>query len=288
MSPSITDELPENLKANAEAVFSLAPLYCRPEHRCLEYHRFWPLARIARGAPFQLAGTAFFLSNLRRGLQADREREETRILIAGAADTAMLDLVYAGIDGASATVVLADRCETVIRQNQQFAGQLGIDLECHQTDFLQLDCRPVDIIVAHSLMAFIAPEARPRLFAKWHALLSPQGEVYLSNLMHPVMPTQALVPSSPLTAEKFLAAAKLIGLSADQLEELSTALADGWNIKPLLHRAPVLDDFLELCSGSGFKLLKLEAVPFLEKERGPVVSGTYAESQRVEVCLCKQ
>ncbi|MCH7817614.1 MAG: class I SAM-dependent methyltransferase, partial [Proteobacteria bacterium] len=160
----------EPLEKLARFSFDWAPMLCRSEHRCGDYHRVWSIVRLASPNGPDLAGWEFYHRAL---AMLPRAEAPPRILIAGGADTGLMSLVVAGFEalGIQPQLIFVDRCETTVLQNKRLSTTLGLDAEHHVADMLNFQCDPVDAIVAHSFLNFFSPAERQQLFLKWSTLL---------------------------------------------------------------------------------------------------------------------
>jgi len=245
----------EPLDRLARFAFERAPSLCRPEHGCTDYHRVWSAIRLFDLGGATPAGWPFF----RRELQALPADRPLRVLLSGAADTGLASIVAAALPPERALIVLTDRCETPIAQNQRFAQALGRPLECHVGDVRALACDPVDAVLAHSFLVFFEPQARQQVVDAWARALRPGGRLLMSNRLvaggaavRPPPDTDAAIARLPALRERAAAA----GWNATECDLLAEAAARFWT-RSLL--APLTETALRgLLSGAGLELLALE------------------------------
>jgi SAM-dependent methyltransferase len=101
-----------------------------------------------------------------------------RVLVSGAADYAMLEVVAGAYGGAALLPTVVDICQTPIETCRWYAERQGISLATKAGDILDFDAdEPFDIVCSHSFLQFFTPAARTKLMARWHRLLRPGGKV---------------------------------------------------------------------------------------------------------------
>jgi hypothetical protein len=218
----------EPLTELAHFAFAQAPRLCRPEHGCGIYHQAWSAMRLFDQDGASPPGSAFI------GRELQRLRKGARVLISGSADTGLMAMVDAALpDDGRARLVLAERCETPLTQNRQFARLLGREVEFHLGDILALRCAPVDAILAHSFLVHFDAVAQRAVIAKWAELLLPGGVLLLSNRLAPAhRPPRERVPVEANAARLpgILDRARAAGWSATECETLATLARQFWNL----------------------------------------------------------
>lgn len=159
----------------------LAPRLCGDgTESCAWYHGFWPYLRLLDYGSSPELHKAFYLA----GLAPLTALPQPRILISGAADFAMLEVTRATFtDSASRPrFTVVDRCETPLALCRWYAEREGFAIDTVLADMLAFeDAEGFDAIVTHSFLGNFSPEARPRLAARWHALLRPGGRALTIN-----------------------------------------------------------------------------------------------------------
>ncbi len=168
----------EPLELLARFSWEWAPLLCDPVHGCRDYHRCWSAIRLYHRDGALPAGFDFFQNQFADLVSQGR----TRVLISGAADTGLLSLVCAVFDslGAEPDIVLVDRCRTAVTQNQILANYLGLRADIRQDDVRNIDCKPVDAVIAHSFLMFLDEPARREVINAWGRVLNSGGKVLMS------------------------------------------------------------------------------------------------------------
>lgn len=283
MTTDSPTDLSEPLQDNAIRVFANGIDSCSEVHGCSNYHRLWPLARLARESGTQLAGADFF----KQQLLSFPKASQPRILICGAADTGVLAMLVNGARsaGLDAHFVLADRCATVIDQNRLLAEHWSLSLECHQTDLTLLNCEAVDLIVAHSLLGFFSNSERQLLFNNWQSLLSRSGAALISNLVHQQLPDNPPLRRSLPNPARIQEVARSLGFTSIQLEELSDMLDRGWQFNQNVFQAPLETQLTEQIQQASFQVAIENRYSFEGGEKGPLIVNKYSNSQRVEMRL---
>jgi hypothetical protein len=148
---------------------------------CRDYHALWPYRR---------------LSGIANGFEADATllegvlREVTpakgRILIAGAADAGLLALTWGATEQLSPAITVADRCATPLAICQAFARARGLSIDTLQQDLPAADLnKRYDVIFAHSIVQFVAPDLRRPLLQRLGAALTDKGSLVLAERLRP-------------------------------------------------------------------------------------------------------
>lgn len=246
----------EPLEELAQFSLCAAPKLCRPEHGCAPYHRAWSMIRLLSKDAALPAGSAYFAPWLRHAASGGT----CRVLLSGAADTGLAAMVLQALQptGIVAEIVLADRCATTLEQNRRFAEHTGHRFELHHTDLNLLECNPVDVVLTHSFLNFIPPEAKPGLFASWARLLRPGGHlVGLQRFGQSGLQQDA--GRITADADKLETSALARGWTADQAAEIKRAGADFWAAK-LTFAAMEAETFQHLLKGAGFEVLDMTSL----------------------------
>ena len=282
-SPGILSEF-EPLDRLARFSWDWAPLLCDPEHGCCDYHRVWSLVRLLQKDGVLPAGKDFFQRHFASLIENDRRR----VLISGSADTGLMALVYTTFKALNATpeIVLVDRCKTTVIQNRILASYLGLEADIRQGDIRNINCEPVDAVIAHSFLIFFPQPARQKVIDAWGRVLNPGGKVLMSTTIaqhdkvkNPSKDEARIIASKPQLVEK----AQNAGMNrteAEELGELASAMLVGRQIyEPLLTTEYLTCSF----SQAG---LDLTEVTLKEKERlGPLAAFRHQSDliQRGEV-----
>ena len=168
----------EPLDRLARFSWDWAPSLCDPSHGCCDYHRSWSLVRLLELDGALPAGQAFVsreLADIARG-------NSRRVLVSGGADTGVAAMVVSAFreQGSDPELVFVDRCRTPCLQNSLFAAQLGLVADVQVRDAADVDCAPVDAVVAHSFLHLLPAAKRAEVIAAWARKLKPGGRVVMS------------------------------------------------------------------------------------------------------------
>ena len=243
--------LSEPLEELARFAFESAPHLCRAEHGCAPYHRAWSMVRLLLKSGALPAGAEYF----RPWLQAATRDGRCRVLLSGAADTGLAAMVLQTMRAARirAEIVLADRCATTLEQNRRFADRIGARFELHQTDLASLACAPVDVVLTHSFLNFLPPDARPGLVATWARTLRPGG--VLVGLQRFGATGRDRDPGRiAADAERLEIAAVSQGFPPEDAARVRQAAEDFWAAR-LTFPGIEADAFVQLLRNAGLELL---------------------------------
>jgi SAM-dependent methyltransferase len=157
----------------AELARALAPELCAPTG-CSWYHGTWPTLRALGLVATPHRHAALFDGVLGAAAAAGRND----VLVCGAADAAMVEIVLAAYKraGAHARVTVLDRCATPVQVAGEAAGRAGVVVEPWVADILHADrAGAFDVICTHGLLPLQPAEVRPRVIERWASLLRPGG-----------------------------------------------------------------------------------------------------------------
>jgi hypothetical protein len=159
----------EDLAQLAAAQYRIAEELC---DTCRNYHALWPYHRIA-GMVAGAQGGASGVERLLRQAFADGRR---KLLIAGAADTGLLALAARVGAPYDIDIVVLDRCRTPLELCRQFAQRWSLRAQTLQKDLTDLDISAgFDIVLASSVLTFVAPERRVDVLCRLREALRPGG-----------------------------------------------------------------------------------------------------------------
>lgn len=161
------DELEEVARQAAHAA-ELAPTGCEPTG-CAWYHGIWPTLRLLGVVASPERHEAWFAEQLAA------LGPSPRVLVSGAADGAMAELVVRARPDAAVTVL--DRCRTPVMVAAAALARRRHPAERWVADLLEPGDAPAtfDAIVTHGLFGLLPVADRPRLAARWAELLDPGG-----------------------------------------------------------------------------------------------------------------
>lgn len=176
----------EPLGRSAPLAWSIAPNMCQDDPEtggnCSVFHGTWQYLRLLKIIHSISSDRDFLLeafANLARqgsGYQ--------RILIAGAADYAMLSYLAAAFrnEAAIPKITVLDICPTPLFLNRWYAREISLPIRvCHANIFDFEARRPFDLLCTHSFMWHVAPHRRTDLIAKWRHLVRPGGKLITSQ-----------------------------------------------------------------------------------------------------------
>ena len=141
-----------------------------------DFRTSWPYLRIARASSAVKAG-AQTRASWPGELFADGDK---RIAIAGAGDADLLALVARSFKGRAAEIVAIDRCATPLRLCIDFAERWLLPLETLQLGLVNFEIAGrFDIVLVHSLLAFISAECRIDVLWRPRRSLRREGQLVI-------------------------------------------------------------------------------------------------------------
>lgn len=268
----------------AELARRLAPERCWRDpasgETCAWYHAFWPYLRLLDYGSSPAIHKDFYIDGLSR---LAKRAQPARILVSGAADFAMLEVVLESFDGAPATplITVVDRCETPLELCRWYASQAQQQIETTATDILDYrDAGGFDAIVTHSFLGSFAPNDRPKLLDRWYDLLRPGGIVMTINRLRD-QEAGTSVSFSANQSEAFIKRLRgdLSGLvehldcSAEQIVAMGETYLRRKRSFPVCQK----EELVALFQDAGFQLEQLEALktgdPGASRPEGPTMPG---------------
>jgi SAM-dependent methyltransferase len=189
------DELDEPLARSAGTARALARELCAGAgdggESCAWYHEAYPTLRLLGLAATPERHAPFYRGAL--GALAERAGS-ARVLVSGAADTAMLAQVLRARrernPEAALRIRVLDRCATPLRLCRDYAEEIGAPIETQRLDLLSPvaghpAAEPFDLACTHSLLVLVPPQNRDALVAAWRALLRPGGKLVSTARIDP-------------------------------------------------------------------------------------------------------
>ncbi len=267
----------EPLEDLARFSFERAADLCADEHGCLAYHRAWSTIRLLLKNGAVPAGMEFFAEGLAQVAVGGR----CRVLLSGAADTGLAAMVLGALarNGLQGDLVLAERCATPIEQNRRFAAQLGRTIEVHQGNILDLECAPVDAVVAHSFLNFLPATLRPALVATWARVLRPGGLLLLHQKLGDLV-WHADATAISASRQRFEAAARARGDMPETVQEIGAAGEAFW-MRPRETPSTSEADLRDMLARAGLECVSVEGLEQLSirsPSHVPGVSPKIAQS----------
>lgn len=179
-------EIDEHLHQMAMDAYALATRRCGA---CANLHALWPYLRIARIVSGVEGGDSMLTATISE-ICATGPKD---VLIAGAADTGILNLVAKSSGGRAASFVVIDLCDTPLELCRKFANRCNLPLKTKVQDVADIRFRArFDVIIAHSLLQFIPPQNRLRVFSRFAWALKPGGKfIQIFNTSRRIQPTIA-------------------------------------------------------------------------------------------------
>lgn len=171
---------------------------------CAPYHAAWTTLRLLGSITGALTDADFLLPAISERVASLRQ---PRILISGAADHAMLQMVLQACrpHHANPSVLVVDACRTTLELNQWYAGQMDARVAVLRQDIRDhQDPGAFDLICTHSVLSFIAPEERPKMFTRWHDNLAPGGALVLAQGLRPQHAQGEILRLSPPQVQRFV------------------------------------------------------------------------------------
>jgi hypothetical protein len=225
----------------------LAPTGCAPTG-CGWYHGIWPTLRLLGVVASPDRHEAFFAEAL------GELGGQPRVLVSGAADGAMAELVLRARTDAAITVL--DRCRTPVEVAVAALARLGHPADAWVADVLDPAGTegPFDAIVTHGLFGLLPVAERPRLALRWAALLAPGGRlITTTSVSGPDGPDP--VTFAPPAIEAFVAGVE--AAATEQGLPDPAALAAGsrtWAERAAVSPVRSAEDIVEALGGAGMEV----------------------------------
>lgn len=178
----------QELADSAARTFAQAPRTCSAD--CAWYHGLWQYLRLLGLASTPLDDAAFFEQEL--GTLASG----ARVLIAGTADYAPLELIARSAPHAQVTVL--DRCATPLALCADYARRHGLAVTtvCADVRTWRPD-PPLDAVFTHGLLARFPAAQREEVISAWHDCLRPGGRAWLVTRLDPDRAAQGAAFAAP-------------------------------------------------------------------------------------------
>lgn len=187
-----------------------------------------------------------------------------RVMLSGAADTGQAAMVLSALVAGeiAAELVVVDICRTPLGQHALFLEGTGQPFTLIHADAVTVETAPVDVILAHSFLSFVAPGRREALVANWARLLTPVGRILV---LERFAPTPGIQTAWPDPEEREIRRGALrSSLTAASLPprevERRMAAADGiWDLTGKRYRMSA-DQFQAAIARAGLTLARLDLV----------------------------
>jgi hypothetical protein len=273
----------EPLAESARLARDLAHTHC-PDHAngrpCRAYHAFWQYLRLM-GLGKTLSGmSARYLSELaaffddwKRTPRATRPR----VLISGCADYSATAHVLHASRGAELDIEVTalDVCRTPLELNRWYAQRCEAEVRTVQADILDhRDDTGYDLVVTSSFLGYFDRASRPRLFARYAALLREAGVLMLANRLR-AESEDALVGFDAEQAARFADRAATLSASLPSSTALSPddarAAAEAYAREFASYPVNSVANVRALAEAAGFAWLGGDATP--TKAQSAAVTG---------------
>lgn len=203
------------------------------------------------------------------------DRNFSSILVSGSADYAMPRLIIEAFDrvGRMPALSVVDICETPLRLIGWYAARHDLAIALQHSDIIDHEAESAaDVLCTHHLFNYFAAQDRPRVVAKWHALLRPGGKlVVVSRYRSAAGPSGA---SARAGREAFTAA--MVAAARAQAPSLGVASEE---LVEMIHtyraqiRAQCLDSAEELRRLLELSGFAIERYDVLAQRRGATAGG---------------
>jgi SAM-dependent methyltransferase len=160
------------IETEGRQAFELARIYCGD---CRDYHMTRAFLK-AGGHQLGPERDRAMLAPLLRRLTPPRGR----VLIAGAADTGMLDFTLSAIGDLDPQITVLDQCATPLILCERFAEASGVSITTIKADLATAGDGPFDLIIGHVLMSFVAADQRLAVLRQIARMLAPGGTFLLA------------------------------------------------------------------------------------------------------------
>jgi SAM-dependent methyltransferase len=245
----------EDLPRVAADAYELAGRLCGD---CRDLHALWPYARLTRAS----TGIEQRQSGLEAQLRAFFDLGLRDVLIAGAADSALLAHVARAGAQHEINIVVLDICDTPLELSRRFAKEWSLPIETVRQDLFDLDlsCR-FDVVLMHGTLNFITADRHAPVLHRLHRAVRPKGRLeLLFNTSRPPDVGQA-VESRAEYADFILSELQRLGIPLPDREaairERLIARAHEREWRDGQFSTP--DDVELLVKAAGFKVLSCEA-----------------------------
>lgn len=151
---------------------------------CRGYHALWQYLRFTGIQPSISRDADALLRLLNDALV---KVENPKVLISGAADYGLLELVFDWTQetGKTVSVDVIDQCVTPLEANQWYGEKKGINVVAHLCDIREFSpAQSYDLVTTHSFLAMFSRAERQGLFEKWSQLLRPKGWLITSSRIY--------------------------------------------------------------------------------------------------------
>lgn len=241
----------EDLPRIAAEAYELAGRLCGD---CRELHALWPYARLTRAS----TGVERHQSGLEAQLQAFFDQGLRDVLIAGAADSALLAHVARAGAQHEIRIVVFDICDTPLELCRRFAQEWSLPVETVRQDLFELDvAHRFDVVLMHGTLNFIAADRHARVLRRIQRSMRPGGRLeLLFNTGRPLAHVRAAETRAEYAAF-ILGELKRLGIPLpdreDAMRERLVVRAGERESRDIQFSKP--DEVVSLARAAGFKVL---------------------------------
>lgn len=274
----------------AAVAFNAALIRCESTGNtwsCRGYHALWQYLRFTGIQPSISRDADALVRLLDEALVGGKQ---PRLLISGAADYGLLELVYEWTQntGEKVAVDIIDQCSTPLIANKWFGDKKGMNVATHLCDIREFSPpEPYDLVTTHSFLAMFPLNERQGIFDKWNQLLQPGGWLMTSSRVFNV--TTASKRESPDVSELISRLERLL----EQLQVMGWSTpCDNKGLFHLLHELfverptneiVIESELYRMLRASGFEMIRCEnheaAVPGVDSLVG--APKGLSESRRI-------
>lgn len=173
----------DDVEAQARAAWDIGARLCTS---CGAYHQIWGLMRLSG-----VVGGTKVDEDLLGPVLRDIDAAKGRILIAGAADAALLQLIVHALPDRHLEVCIADRCPAPLALIDRTETPDRVSVRTMQLDLRELaEEQRYDLILSHSMLPFVPAPSRAAFLARLRRALAPGGKLVLVLRTSP-KPTEA-------------------------------------------------------------------------------------------------
>ena len=272
------------LKLSAPLAWQWAPQLCRRDpttnEDCSHVHGVWQYLRLL-GLHATIEPRRDFYLNALRAVRGTARAP--RVLISGAADYSMLDLVVTAFkqEGLAADITVTDLCETPLALNRWYSERISCNINTVRCDILDFGTDALfDAVCTDYFLSKFPAARRGALLEKWQSLLRPGGAVITASRLRPANEGE-VARFSPEQVNKLRATVArvsremrtLLGVDPDELAERAAQYA----VKYITHTVHTGEDVRALFEGGGFDVnhLSVETAPEsgTQEVSGPTMRG---------------
>lgn len=166
-----------SIEDEARQAFELAQIYCGD---CRDYHMTRAFLKAGGHQQGPERDREMFAPLLQR-----LSKPEARVLIAGAADTGILDFVLSAIGERAPRITVIDQCRTPLVLCERFGADRGVSITTVTGDLATAQLGPFDLIIGHVLMSFVPEDKQRDVLRRIAGMLAPEGNFVLALTNRP-------------------------------------------------------------------------------------------------------